>query len=185
MAIKIIAFVFPLCLDTLALSLALGLRGLRPWRPAVLFAIFEAVMPLFGIILAQVVSRHFEAAAVIAGGVILIVIGLHAIHEALQGGEKEAEKLSFASIRSMIAAGLAISTDELAIGFPLAASHLPLAPVLITIAVQTLLVTVLGITLGKRARSALSARASRYARITAGLIFTALGVWLITERLLG
>jgi putative Mn2+ efflux pump MntP len=68
MAFRILVFVFPLGLDTFAVATALGLRGFRPWRPAVLFYAFEAVMPLFGIALARVVSRRFETLAVVIGG---------------------------------------------------------------------------------------------------------------------
>jgi putative Mn2+ efflux pump MntP len=182
-ALKIVAFVLPLGLDTLALAIALGLRGLSPWRPAFTFAIFESVMPIFGIVLARIVGLRFGTAAVVVGGIILIAIGSHAIRNAMLG-EEGAEDVSFSSLRASLVAGLAISTDELAIGFPLGASGLPIATVLIAIAVQTLFVTALGITVGNRVGSALGLRASRYAGIAAGVAFSAVGLWLILEVLL-
>lgn len=181
MPFKIAAFVLPLGLDTLAIAVALGLRGFRPWRQAVLFAAFEAVMPLFGIALARVVSLRFETAAVLSGGTVLIGIGIHAIHEALRG-EEDVQHLSFRSWKSALAAGLAISTDELAIGFPLGASQLPIGVTLLAIAVQTIFVTALGVTFGNRVRSALALGVSRYAGITAGMVFALVGLWLIAER---
>lgn len=45
----IAALVLPLGLDTLAVALALGLRGMEPLRPALWFTLFETVMPLIGI----------------------------------------------------------------------------------------------------------------------------------------
>jgi putative Mn2+ efflux pump MntP len=51
MILKIVAFVLPLGLDTLAISIALGLRGSTPWRPALTFAVFEGLMPILGIVL--------------------------------------------------------------------------------------------------------------------------------------
>lgn len=183
MILKTVAFVLPLGLDTLAISLALGLRGVRPLRPAMIFAIFEGCMPIFGIILARVVGMRFETAAVIAGGLILIGIGAHAIREAMEGGEVLTD-VSFSSLRSSFLAGFAISMDELAIGFPMGASQLPIAAVLFAIAVQALIVTSLGIVIGGRIGADLGSRASRYAGITAGFIFTLAGLWLIVERVL-
>ena len=179
-ALKIVAFVLPLGLDTLAIAIALGLRDLSPWRPAFTFATFEGIMPIFGIVLARIVGLRFETAAVVMGGIILIGIGVHAIREAMLG-EEGTEGVSFSSFRASFVSGLAISTDELAIGFPLGASGLPIATVLIAIAVQTLFVTALGIALGNRVGSALGRRASRYAGVAAGIAFSAVGLWLIIE----
>lgn len=183
MSLKIAAFVFPLGLDTLALAIALGLRGFRPWRPALIFSAFECVMPLFGIGLARLVSRRFETAAVVTGGIILVGLGIHSIREALRG-EKEVEHISFSSLRSFLPAGLAISTDELAIGFPLGASDLPIPVVITTIACQTAILAYLGITVGNRVRVGLARNASRYAGILAGIVFALVGLWLIVERAL-
>jgi len=179
---RIVLFVFPLGLDTLALAIALGLRGFRPWRPALLFAAFEGAMPVFGIALGRVVSWRFETAAVLIGGVVLVGVGIRAIREGLRG-EKEVEQISFSSMRSSLAAGLAISTDELAIGFPLGASRLPVGMVLLAITAQTLFVTVLGVEVGNRVRSSMARGASRYAGIAAGIVFTLVGLSLITERI--
>jgi putative Mn2+ efflux pump MntP len=183
MSWKIAAFVFPLGLDTLALAIALGLRGFRPWRPALIFSAFEGVMPLFGIALARLVSRRFETAAVVTGGIILVGLGIHSVQDARRGEkEKELERISFSSLRSFLPAGLAISTDELAIGFPLGASNLPIPVVLITIVCQTLLLAFLGVIAGNRVRAGLAQNASRYAGISAGIVFALVGLWLIVER---
>ena len=182
MSFRIIAFALPLGLDTLALAIALGLRGFRPWRPALVFAGFEGLMPIFGIVLARAVSLQFEAAAVVIGGFILVGLGAHSVREALRG-EKEIQNISFSSFRSFLPAGLAISTDELAIGFPLGASKLPVATVLITIVCQTLLLATVGVIVGNRLRSSLARNASRFAGILAGIVFVLLGVWLLAERM--
>lgn len=182
MPFKILAFVLPLGLDTLAIAIALGLRGFRPWRPALLFTAFETLMPVFGIALARIVGARFETAAVIVGGLVLIAVGLHAIREAMEGEEEEAGHVSFGSLRSTLLAGVAISTDELAAGFPLGVSGLPVGLVLLVIAVQTFLVTTFGVAVGSRVRAGLAQGASRYAGIAAGIAFSLVGVWLIAER---
>jgi putative Mn2+ efflux pump MntP len=181
MPFKILAFVLPLGLDTLAIAIALGLRGFRPWRPALLFTAFETLMPVFGIALARVVGRRFETATVVIGGMLLIAVGVHAVYEAFHG-EDEADRVSFGSLRAIFLAGVAISTDELAAGFPLGVSGLPIGLVLLVIAVQTFLITTLGVTVGNRVRSGVARGASRYAGIAAGIVFALVGAWLIAER---
>jgi putative Mn2+ efflux pump MntP len=137
-------------------------------------------MPIFGIALARFIGLRFETVAIVIGGIILIAIGFRAIREAI-AYEADVAAISFISLRSTFLAGLAISTDELAIGFPLGASGLPIATVLVALAVQTFFVTALGIALGNRVGSALGLRASRYAGVAAGIAFSAVGLWLILE----
>ena len=140
-------------------------------------------MPIFGIVLARIISLRFQAAAVVIGGMILIGIGFKTIRETMRG-EEGAESVSFSSFRASLVAGLAISTDELAIGFPLGASGMPIVTVLTAIAAQALFVTALGIAIGNRVGSVLGRRASRYAAGAAGIAFSAVGLWLILEAVL-
>ena len=184
MFFRIVAFVLPLGLDTLAIAIALGLRGFRPWRPALLFATFEGVMPVLGIALARVVSLRFETGAIIFGGLVLIGLGIHAIREALEGEAEEVARLSFGSWRSSLLAGLAISMDELSIGFPLGVSKLPIRMTLVAITGQAFFITALGVSLGSRMRSGLAETVAHHAGVAAGVVFALLGLWLIIERAL-
>jgi len=79
---KILAFTLPLGFDTLALAIAVGLRGIKPLRPAIVFAIFEGTMPAIGVLLAGVVSTRFATLAGYLGGAISIAIGIHSLMEA-------------------------------------------------------------------------------------------------------
>ena len=178
--LKIIAFVLPLGFDTLAVAVALGLGGIRPWRPAAIFTVFETVMPIFGIFVGRFIGERFSEPAEILGGLILIGIGVRAFREAMES-ECESERFSFVSLRAAAVAGVGISMDELAVGFPLGAARLPIGPVLLTIAVQTFLITAAGILIGSRIGSALGKVASRCAHVIAGSAFCAIGIWLIVE----
>jgi putative Mn2+ efflux pump MntP len=51
MLVRTLAFVAPLGFDTFAVAVALGLRGMAPWGPAVVFAVFETTMPVAGILI--------------------------------------------------------------------------------------------------------------------------------------
>src|ERR1700682_2690328 len=117
---------------------------MKPLRPALTFAFFEAVMPLIGLLLGRIVGARFETPAVVVGGVVLLAGAAYIAKEALED-EDEAKKLSFTSLRTAMVAGFGISMDELAIGFPMGTSGLPVPETLGAIAVQTLIVTYVGI----------------------------------------
>ena len=74
-------------------------------------------------------------------------------------------------------AGLGVSTDEIAMGFPLGALDLPVGPVLLALGVQTFLATTVGILIGGRISSIAGRRASRTAGVAAGIAFVLLGCY--------
>ena len=63
---KIAAFVVPLGFDTFAVAVLLGLRGMRPLRPAATFTFFEGVMPLVGLLIGRLVGARFKTPAVLS-----------------------------------------------------------------------------------------------------------------------
>ncbi len=180
--LRLISFVVPLGFDTLALAIALGLRGIAPWRAALVFTLFETTMPIAGIALGRFAGDRFTVAAQIVGALVLLALGVHGIRESREDDDETAG-LSFDSLRAALLAGVAISTDELAIGFPLGAARLPVGALLVAIGIQTLVVTFAGIALGGRIGSLLGRRASRLATALAGVVFIALAVMLFVEAL--
>jgi manganese efflux pump family protein len=179
---RIVAFVLPLGLDTLAIAIALGLQGQPPLRPALLFVVFETTMPLIGIVIGRFVGLWFETPAAYLGGLILLVVGLHTVREA-RDRENEGQRFALDSLRGIILAGLGISVDEIAIGFPLGALRLPIGAVLGAIAIQTFLVTMGGILIGRKINQRLGKQTSQLVGIAAGAAFLLLGSYLILERL--
>src|SRR5215469_13112817 len=94
LVLKIAAFVVPLGFDTFAVAVLLGLRRLSPFRPAVTFAVFEALMPLVGFWLGRQAGRWLETPAAILGGLVLIGVAAHLARETLEDKD-ETERLSF------------------------------------------------------------------------------------------
>lgn len=180
---KIAAFVAPLGFDTLAVAVILGVRGFAPLWPALVFAVFEGAMPLVGIVLGRIAGAHFETPSAIAGGLVLFAVAAFMAKEALEN-EEEADRVSFNSLRAAMLAGFGISMDELAIGFPMGTSGLPVAPTLCAIAIQTLVVVFAGIIAGKQIGAALGRKTSRVAGLAAAVAFALLGAYLIAERVL-
>jgi putative Mn2+ efflux pump MntP len=183
--LRLLAFVLPLGLDSFAVAAALGaagkLTGRARWRISLLFVVFEAGMPLIGLAagapLAHAVGNvadYLAAAAVIGVGAWML------LHGDSDDEEEKAGRLLTAHGAALLGLGVSISLDELAIGFSLGLARLPTVPVIIAIGVQAFLAAHLGLQLGVRIGEALREAAERLA----GIALIALGLFLITERLL-
>jgi len=178
---KLLAFVLPLGLDSFAVAAAIGAAGVAGWRArlriSAIFVTFEAGMPLIGLAAGSGLARaigpvadYVAAAAVIAVGVWMLV--------RRDDDEERAGRIGGVSGPTMIALGLSISADELAIGFSVGLSGLPAVPVIVAIGVQTLIVSQLGLAIG----SLVSERFREHAEQVAGVALIALGCYLVVER---
>src|SRR5438270_3204198 len=118
--LKLLAVVVPLALDTFAVSAALGVAGIssqRRIRLGLLFAAFEAGMPLIGLAAGAAlgsvlgsVGDYVAIAGLAALGVYLLVAGE-------EREEARIKRFAVASGPALIVVGLSVSLDELAIGF--------------------------------------------------------------------
>src|SRR6516164_11411560 len=78
---------------------------------------------------------------------------------------------------SLVLLGLSVSLDELAVGFTLGLSRVPVVPALVLIGLQAFVVSQIGIRLGAR----LSGRFREGAEQAAGIVLGVLGIWLIVD----
>lgn len=180
---KLIAFVLPLGLDSFVVAAAIGAAGPLPvrvrWRVSGLFVVFEAGMPLIGLALGAPLARVIGAAADYVAAAAVIAIGAWML---LHGDDDEADAGRLVNARgvTLIGLGISISLDELAIGFSLGLTHLPLLPVVVGITAQAFVATQVGLWLGAR----IAERFREAAERAAGIVLLGLGVVLIAERLL-
>lgn len=177
---KLFALVFPLGLDTFAVAATLGMVGLTRTRRrevTLLFTAFEAGMPLVGLAIGAPLGRSIGSAADFLAVGILIAFGLYTLLAA-ENEERIRELAQPQGLRSL-ALGVSISVDELAIGFTLGLLRLPVVLVITLIAVQTVLVTQLGLRLGHRLSDQLRERAEQLA----GVGLTSLGLVLLVEQI--
>jgi len=173
-------------LDTLAVALGLGLGGLprsRWLRVGLVFACFEGLMPLVGLLLGQGLGTRLGGFATDAAAGILIVLGGLAIREALQDDDDDAlGRVAVAGRpRALVLAGLSVSLDELAVGLALGVLHVPLGPALAYIALQAFALTFGGLALGAR----LGARLGERAELVAGVVLALLGLALLLSEATG
>jgi manganese efflux pump family protein len=180
---KVVAFVLPLGIDTFAV--AAGLGTLRPplrtrIRVSTLFVVFEVGMPLVGVLVGHTLGAVTGSWSDWLAAAVLIGVGVWSLVRRDEGEEKRASRLLSANPLVAAALGVSISLDELAIGFSLGLSNLPLVPVLVAIGVQTVVASQLGLAPGALVRQRMREGAERLA----GVAFVALGLFLIAERLL-
>jgi manganese efflux pump family protein len=182
--LKLLAFVLPLGLDSLAVAAAIGATQVTTmWqrlRISLVFVIFEGGMPLIGLGLGTALARGIGQIAGYLAGAAVIAIGAWTL---LAGGKDEDEKASRITTSrglALIALGISISLDELAIGFSIGLASLPVTAVIVAIALQALIAAQLGLAIGARIGERWRERAEQ----VAGIALMLLGAYLITEQLI-
>lgn len=153
-------FVVPLGLDTFAVAAALGAGGLPPQRRlrvALTATAFEAGMPLVGLAAGRGVGAAVGGAAGWLAAAALAALGVWML--VADEGARDVGGLG------LLAFGLSVSLDELAIGFTIGLLRLPVAAAVVVIAVQAFVAAQLGLRLGARMREAARERAERLAGV--------------------
>lgn len=160
----------PLGLDTFALAAALGVAGLERsdrLRVTLVFSLFETVMPIVGLLVGRVAGQFLGRWAGYGGIGFLVVAGVLLLWPA-QDEDAEARRiqlLAHARGLAIIDLGLGISVDELTIGLSAGLLGLPLAVVVIWIAVQAFAAGQLGVRLGSRLSEEIRERSEQLAGV--------------------
>ena len=153
-------------LDNLAAAIGFGVGGVRGGtrvRIAVVFGLFEAGMPVLGLLLGHGVADTLGQAARWLGGAVLIAVGViglvHARRAAdLPEGAEPAEGIGGQPLWRLLLAGLVLSGDNLAAGFALGAYHTNLALAAAVFGVVSVGMSLLGLELGARIGAAAGER---------------------------
>jgi len=168
-------------LSNFAAAIGIGVSGgtgLRV-RVAVVFGLFEAGMPLLGLALGRGTADSLGHAARWLGGGILIAAGCYGllqawrarVHEVGPAPEPASEPVTEWRVGRMAASGLALSMDNLAVGFALASYHVAFGVAAALFGVVSVGMSLAGLELGARVGSALGARSE----LAAGAILVAVG----------
>jgi putative Mn2+ efflux pump MntP len=178
---KLILFVLPLGLDTFAVSAALGMRGLpsrQRVRISLLMSGFEMAMPILGLLLGHALGHLIGDAADYLAIAVLALVGVWMlVHENDAESERVAQLASGNSLM-MIALGISISLDELAVGFTIGLLHLSLWLAIVLIGAQAFLFSQLGLRMGGHLNEAFRERAEQLA----GLALIGLALLLLVEK---
>jgi putative Mn2+ efflux pump MntP len=181
----IVGLLFPLALDTFAIAAALGIAGLQAaerTRVALIFTAFEAGMPILGLAAGRLTSgllgpwSGYVAIAILAGtGLLMVRPGRDEDDE-----ERRLRLLAHARGAAVIGLGISVSLDELTIGLSAGLLGLPIALVVVWIAVQAFAAAQVGLRFGARIGEAIRERAEQMA----GLALLALAAILLVLEIL-
>jgi putative Mn2+ efflux pump MntP len=181
-AFRIAAVAFAIGLDVLALSIAVGIKGL-PWpsrlRLGASFAFAEIFMQVAGYVVGSYFGRLAGDVAGWAGLVVLAGIGVWILRESFTPGE--GHEFDVEKPAGLVLAALSISLDSLGVGFALPSLHLPLVPLFATVACTTVAFTLTGLAFGAK----LGELFECYAERGAGLVLLLLAVAFAIERIRG
>jgi manganese efflux pump family protein len=180
--LKLMLLIVPLGLDTFAVSAALGMRGLptnERLRVSLVMSGFEMAMPVVGLFLGHAVGGLVGSnAAYVAIAVLALLGGWMLMNDGDDEGDKTGRLATSRGV-VLIAIGLSISIDELAIGFTIGLLDLTLWLAVVLIGVQAFLFAQLGLRLGARLNDSLRERAEQLA----GLALLGLAGLLAVEQL--
>ncbi len=161
--------ILPLALDTFALAAALGVAGIpaeRRMRTSVILAAFEAGMPIVGFLLGGAIGHVLGGFAGWTAIAFLVVAGAMILRPGdEEKGQGRLKLLARAQGIAIIDLGLAISINELAIGFSLGLLGLPLLVAVIWIGLQAFGAAQLGMRIGSRVGEELRERAEQLAGV--------------------
>ena len=180
--LRLVALLLPLSLDTFVVGAALGAAGIPPSKRlhvSLVFTVFEAAMPLVGIALGQAFGHALGSRADYLAAATLLALGAYLLLNSDEDESEAAAKLARAHGLAVLALGLSISLDELAIGFSVGLLRLPFTWAIVLIACQAFLAAQLGLRLGAHVGEHVQEQAER----VAGLTLIALGFLLLSARI--
>jgi manganese efflux pump family protein len=188
-------------LDNLAAALGIGVGGVRGGtrvRVAVVFGLFEAGMPVLGLLLGHGLADSLGEMARWLGGAVLIAVGVFqgaalvrarrgiapaggavAAGAAEAGAPEPGERARPWRIGRMLIGGLVLSGDNLAAGFALGAYHTNLAVTAVVFGVVSVAMSLVGLELGAR----IGAAAGDRSELMACALLIVVGVVIATGAL--
>lgn len=178
----LLGLVLPLCLDTFAVAAALGMTGLsgrERVRYGLLFALFEGGMPVVGLLLGGVLGRAVGGLADYAAIALLVGVGAYMLLAGDEAEEERVRRLRSTTGPALVALGISISLDELAIGFTLGLAGVPVVLAVVLIAAQAFVASQVGFHVGARVGDRYREGAERLA----GVMLIVLGALLLLSKL--
>lgn len=133
-------------------SIALGTSGIKRSRQlqiAFLFAIFEAIMPLLGILVGDEVARLIGNHARYIGVALLAIVGIYFFFKGNDDAEsEEVAQMALPGFKSIVLA-MALSLDNLTVGFGLGMLKVPLGVAALAFGCISLVMTYVGLEVGR------------------------------------
>lgn len=164
-------------LSNFAASVGIGISGVGTGtrlRVGIVFGLFETGMPILGLLLGHSLARALGGAAHWTGAALLTATGLYAVIQAARSRAAHVGEHQAASQHPgrLLVTGLALSIDNLAVGFALGTFHVSLPVAAIVIGAVSVAMSLAGLELGGR----LGARTGERGELLGGLVLVGVGV---------
>lgn len=107
-------------LDALSLGLGVGLKGIRKLdilKIGLVTALFHCLMPLIGMMMGGYLSVLLGHIATIAGGCLLMLLGLHMVFSSFR--TEESRSINYRSLRNIVLFSFSVSIDAFSVGVSL------------------------------------------------------------------
>jgi len=169
-------------LNNFAASIALGLSRIdrvARVRIAFAFGLFEAAMPIVGLLIGREVSHSLGSAAHTIGGLLLIAVGAQMTVSAARSGDEATPGIADAPTPRLLLLAAALSIDNLVVGFALGADRIPVVLGVAVIGAVSVGLSLVGLELGAR----LGTRVEHRSELLSGIVLIAVGLAILTGLL--
>ncbi|MBR8834467.1 MAG: manganese efflux pump [Stigonema ocellatum SAG 48.90 = DSM 106950] len=165
-------------LSNFAAAIAIGMSGVdhkTRIKTAVAFGLFEAGMPIVGLLIGQKVATFIGDAGNYIGGGLLILTGAYTTWQSIKSyssvttSSLQPRRQNF---RQLLIAGFALSIDNLVVGFALSLYHVSIILAAGVIAFVSITMSLIGLELGQR----LGEKFERWSELIGGVILILVGL---------
>jgi putative Mn2+ efflux pump MntP len=170
-------------LSNFAAAIGIGVSGIDAQtrlRVGVIFGLFETAMPILGLLLGRSLASTLGHAAHWIGAALLIATGLYALVQAVcspnSKGAGDPARPDGQRTGRLLLTGLALSIDNLAVGFALGTFHVNLVITAVLIGAVSIAMSLLGLELGDR----LSTKIGDRGELLGGLVLIGVGIAIAT-----
>lgn len=163
-------------MDAFSVSLGLGMQALRLKRifiVGITIGVFHIAMPFIGIVLGRFISTKLEGVAVLAGGLLLVGLGVQMVLNSFNH-ESENKMIRPTGIGLLLFA-LSVSLDSFSVGLSLGMSGVKTFLALMLFGAASTVLTWTGLLLGRKVQGLLGV----YSEILGGSILCAFGLKII------
>ena len=166
-------------LSNFAAAIGIGVTGVDAGtrlRVGLIFGIFEAGMPILGLLLGHSLAQALGSAAHWIGAALLIATGGYTVLQAIRGQAREEHQPAAGANQlrtgQLLVTGIALSIDNLAVGFALGAYHVNIAAAAVIIGAVSVTLSLAGLELGDR----LGTKVGKRGELIGGLVLIAVGI---------
>jgi manganese efflux pump family protein len=161
-------------LTNFAGALAIGISGVDARlrvRVALAFGLFEGGMSLLGLLLGRGVASVIGSHSDLLAAILLCLIGLYTMLSVRRARLNDVDEFDPGATGRLLATALALSVDNLAVGFALGTYHVSFVAAAAVIAAVSVALSLLGLELGDR----IGAQLGRRSELLGGAILVGVG----------